>query len=119
MLKDPFSHQVIGLAMETHRELGPGLIEEFYHQDFVARLKNAGIEHLSKLRRDLVYRGHVADTFEADLVCPGKLIPELKALRGGFDREHFTQLLAYSKFWHIRTGMLFDFGKGSLISKRV
>lgn len=36
-----------------------------------------------------------------------------------FDREHFTQLLSYNKFWRIRTGMLFDFGKPSLISKRV
>ena len=40
-------------------------------------------------------------------------------LGGGFDREHFTQILAYSKFWRIRHGMLFDFGKASLIPKRV
>ncbi len=105
--------------METHRALGPGLIEEFYHQDLVFRLTQAGIEHLSKPRRDLVYRGYVADTFEADLVLPDKLIPELKVLGGGFDREHFTQILAYSKFWRIRCGILFDFGKASLIPKRV
>ena len=119
MQKDPFSHQIIGLAMETHRSLGPGLVEEFYHQDLVSRLTKSGIEHLSKPRRDLIYRGHVADTFEADIVFPGKLIPELKVLRGGFDAEHFTQLLAYSKFWRIRTGMLMDFGKASIIPKRV
>ena len=104
--------------METHRSLGPGLVEEFYHQDLVSRLTKAGIEHLSKPRRDLVYRGHVADTFEADLVFPDKLVPELKALRAGFESEHFTQLLAYCKFWRIRNGMLFDFRKASLISKR-
>ena len=78
---------------------GPGLVEEFYHQDLVSRLTKAGIEHLSKPRRDLVYRGHVADTFEADLVFPDKLVPELKALRAGFESEHFTQLLAYCKFF--------------------
>jgi GxxExxY protein len=119
MVKDPFTHQMIGLAIETHRSLGPGFVEEFYHQDFVERLVKGGIEHLSKPRRDLVYRGYVADTFEADLVFAGKLIPELKALRQAFVPEHFTQLLSYSKFWRIRTGMLFDFGKPSLISKRV
>lgn len=119
MTKDPFTHQIIGLAMETHRWLGPGLVEEFYHQDLVSRLGLAGIEHLSKPRRDLIYRGHVADTFEADLVFEGRLIPELKSLRGEFDREHFTQLLSYTKFWRIRTGLLIDFGKPSLYPKRV
>ena len=105
--------------MAAHRALGPGFVEEFYHQDFVARLVKSGIEHLSKPRRDLVYRGYVADTFEADLVFPEKLIPELKSLRQAFAPEHFTQLLCYAKFWRIRTGMLFDFGKPSLIYKRV
>lgn len=119
MQKDPFSHQIIGLAMESHRVLGPGLVEEFYHQDLVSRFTKAGLEHLSKPRRDLMYRGHVADTFEADFVFPDKLIPELKVLRSGFDAEHFTQILSYSKFWRIRTGMLMDFGKASLIPKRV
>ena len=119
MTKDPFTHQIIGLAMEAHRALGPGLVEEFYHQDMVARLLKAGIEHLSKPRRDLIYHGHVADTFEPDLVFERKLVPELKALRGEFAPEHFTQLLSYSKFWRIRTGMLMDFGKPSLVPKRV
>lgn len=105
--------------METHRALGPGLIEEAYRQHLVAGLREAGIEHISKPRRDLVYRGHVADTFEADIVLPAKLIVELKSLRGGFDKEHFTQLLSYLKFWRIQTGMLLDFGKPSLAPKRV
>ena len=119
MNKDPFTHLIIGKAMETHRALGPGLVEEFYHQELVARLVESGVEHESKPRRDLVYRGHVADTFEPDLVFPKRLIPELKALRGEFHPSHFTQLFTYQKFWGIPTGMLFDFGKASLVFKRV
>lgn len=105
--------------MKTHTDLGPGLGEELYHQNFVSRLLQAGIEHLSKPRRDLIYRGHVADTFEADIVIEGQLITELKALRAGFAAEHFTQLLNYSKFWRINTGLLLDYGKASLIKQRV
>ena len=119
MTKDPFTHLVIGKAMETHSALGPGLIESFYHQDLVQRLVAAGIEHESKPRRELLYRGVVADVFEPDLVFPGRLIPELKALRGDFAPSHFTQLLAYQKCWDIPTGMLLDFGKASLLFKRV
>lgn len=118
-INSPFTHAVIGKAMETHTALGPGLVEEFYHQEFSARLSAAGIGHESKPRRDLMYRGFLADTFEPDMVFPGRLIPELKALRGGFDPEHFTQILGYLKFHGIPAGMLFDFGKESLMFKRV
>jgi GxxExxY protein len=119
MTKDPLTHALIGHAMKTHSALGPGLGEEFYHQNFVSRLLQAGIEHLSKPRRDLVYRGHVADTFEADIVIESQLVTELKALRAGFAAEHFTQLINYNKFWRIPIGLLLDFGKASLIKQRV
>ena len=119
MTQDPLTHALIGHAMKTHSALGPGLGEEFYHQNFVSRLIQAGIEHLSKPRRDLVYKGHVADTFEADIVIESQLVTELKALRTGFAAEHFTQLLNYNKFWRIGTGLLLDFGKASLIKQRV
>jgi broad specificity phosphatase PhoE len=41
--------------METHSALGPGLVEEFYHQELSARLVSAGLDHESKPRRELVY----------------------------------------------------------------
>ena len=119
MIKDPLTHALIGHAMQTHSALGPGLNEELYHQNFVSRLLQAGIEHLSKPRRDLVYRGYVADTFEADIVIESKLITELKALRASFAAEHFTQLINYNKFWRVPIGLLLDFGKASLIKQRV
>ena len=117
--KDPFTHAVIGKAMEVHRELGPGLDEVFYHRLLSEKLASAGIEHALKPRRELMHRGLVADTFEPDLVFPGRLISELKVLRGGFAPAHFTQLLCYQKLWSIPTGLLFDFEKESLVFQRV
>jgi len=114
----PFTYAVIGKAMEAHSALGPGLNEEFYHREFSARLQAAGLEHLSKPRQDLVYRGFVADTVEPDIVFPGNLVAELKALRSAFGTEHLTQILAYQKFLCLPTGMLFDFGKESLVFRR-
>jgi GxxExxY protein len=119
MTKDPLTHEVIGHAMKVHSDLGPGLGEEFYHQELSSRLSRAGIEHLSKPRRELTYKCHVADTFEPDIVIENQLVTELKALRAGFVAEHFTQLLNYNKFWRIPTGLLLDFGKASLIKQRV
>jgi GxxExxY protein len=116
---DQFSYQVIGHAMAVHRELGPGLEESFYHALLAARLAADGIPHEVTPRRTLTHRGVTADEFEADLVVGGDLIPELKVLRGEFDPEHLLQIMCYLKCWGIRNGLLLDFGKESLGTKRV
>jgi len=118
-VSDPFSYAVIGKAMEIHRELGPGLDEVFYRELLSARLKEAGIEHGSRVRESLVHRGHVADIFEADLLFRPRLVAELKCLRGGFDAEHYVQVFCYLKFWKLPAALLLDFGKESLVHRRV
>lgn len=115
---DPVTRAFIGHAMKVHTAVGPGLGEEIYHQELVGALTNAGIVHLSKPRRDLVYRGIVADTFEPDFVIEEHFIPELKCLRGSFAAEHLVQVFCYCKFWRLRTSLLVDFGKQSLMWKR-
>lgn len=117
--QDRLSYEVIGLAMEVHRELGPGLAEEFYHQLPSRKLSASGIEHRSKHRERLTHRGQVADEFEADLIVREQLVLELKHLTGGFALDHYTQLICYLKFWGIRTGWLIDFGKESLTRRRI
>ena len=118
-MNDPFSYAIIGKAMEVHRALGPGVDEVFYHNLLSERLRAAGIEHLSRPREQLIHRGIVADTFEADLVFPVRMIAELKCLRGSFDPESFVQLICYLKFWRVPAGLLFDFAKDSLLHQRV
>ena len=118
-MNDGFTYKVIGLAMEVHRELGPGLDEKFYHDLLSRKLTAASLAHLSRPRRELMHRGVVADAFEPDIVLPEKLVLELKCLTGGFDGEHFLQLICYLKFWKIGVGLLFDFGKESLAYRRI
>lgn len=113
------SYAVIGKAMEVHRELGPGLQEPFYHQLLSERLIAAGLSHHFKLGGVLMHRGVRADEFEADLLFGGRLVAEAKVLEKGFAPDHFTQVICYQKFWSISVGLLFDFGKESLIYKRV
>jgi GxxExxY protein len=117
--RDPITHAFIGHAMKVHSAVGPGLDEEIYHQELVAALAAAGIAHLSKPRRDLIYREIVADTFEPDFVVENHFIPELKCLRGSFAAEHLVQVFCYCKFWRLRTCLLVDFGKQSLIWERL
>lgn len=117
--KDRFSYAVIGKAMETHRELGPGLDEKFYHHLLASKLSAAGIPHRFKPRGQLVHRGILADEFEADVIFGEELVLELKVLWGVFAPEHLLQIICYLKFWALPAGLLFDFGKESLAHRRV
>jgi GxxExxY protein len=117
--RDPITHRFIGHAMKVHSLVGPGLQEEIYHQELAAALRKDGIQHLFKPRKDLMYRGFIADTFEPDLVVENHFIPELKSLQGTFSSVHMVQAFCYCKFWKLRTSLLVDFGKQSLIWERL
>ena len=118
---DPLTYAIIGAAMKSHSELGPGLDERLYHDLMAARLRSGGVEVESKPHGSLVHRGIVADALECDLLLPGERVAELKVLPGPetFAPEHFAQIISYLKFWRIETGLLLDFGKERLIYRRV
>jgi GxxExxY protein len=117
MKRDPLVYAVIGHAMATHKEIGPGVNEEIYHRLMAQRLTAEGIEHRFKPRGILKHRGISADVFEPDFVLPDRLVPELKVRTGHFLPDHFWQLKSYLKFHRIRHGLLFDFGKESLATR--
>jgi GxxExxY protein len=116
---DKFSYEVIGKVMEVHRELGPGLEEVFYHDLLAEKLAAAGIPHQVKPRGRLFHHGILADEFEPDFLVGQELIVELKALWGQFVPENLLQVICYLKFWGLPAGLLFDFGKESLLTKRI
>lgn len=116
---DDLSYAVIGKAMEVHRELGPGLDESFYHEHLARKLRLAGIPHQVKPRGRLLHRGRLADEFEADLLIGDELVVELKVLWGNFAADHLLQVICYLKFWKRSAALLFDFGKESLVQKRI
>ena len=117
--EDQLSYQAIGLAMECHRELGPGLDEILYHELLAEKLASAQVPHRFKPKGRLMHRGILADEFEADLLVGDELALELKVLWEGFAPEHLLQIMCYIKFWKLRAGLLFDFGKERLITQRV
>ena len=112
------TYRVIGLAMKTHTELGPGLDESMYHKFLFAKLTDAGILARYKPGGVLNHHGAKADEFEADIIVAQQVVLELKRLDEGFAPDHFLQLHCYQKFWSLPVGLLFDFGKDQLIYER-
>jgi GxxExxY protein len=107
--RDPLTEQVIGAAIEVHRVLGPGLLESVYEQCLCQELALAGIDCRRQVELPVVYKGTRLDThFNMDLVVPGRLIVELKAVEKLLP-IHEAQLLTYLKLSGIRLGLLLNF----------
>ena len=113
------SYQIVGACMVVHRELGCGFLEAVYQEALEEEFKIKGIPYVREQFLDISYKGKLLNkTYQADFVCYGKIIVELKALVA-ITSIHQSQLINYLKASQMKLGLLVNFGGNSLGSKRV
>ena len=113
---DQLSKQVIGLAIEVHRELGPGLLESTYEKCLAYELKAHNIECVTQLVLPVKYKEINLDCgYRVDLMVEERLIVELKSV-SSLQQIHEAQLLTYMKLAHIKIGLLVNFNSRLLKS---
>ena len=106
---EQLSKQVIGLAIEVHRELGPGLLESTYEKCLAYELKAHNIECVTQLGLPVKYKEINLDCgYRVDLMVEQRLIIELKSV-SSLQQIHEAQLLTYMKLAHIKIGLLVNF----------
>lgn len=107
-------HLVIGLAIEVHRHLGPGLLEAAYEECLCHELTLARIVHERQVALPVVYKGlRIAAGYRLDVVVEGRLILELKAVERTMP-VHEAQLLTYLRLSGLQTGLLLNFNHAVL-----
>ena len=78
---DELSNQVIGCALEVHRNLGPGLLESTYEQCLAHELKIANILFKLQCPLPVEYKGIKLDCgYRIDLLIDDSIIVELKSV---------------------------------------
>ena len=102
------SHQVIGCAIEVHKELGPGLLESVYEAAMCVELEHAGISYTQQATITADYKGTPLPPQRLDLLIEGELILELKAVRA-VDDLHLAQLVSYLRLTNKPLGLLINF----------
>ena len=111
---DLLSSQVIGLAIEVHREPGPGLLESAYGKCLVHELTEHNIKCVTQVALPVEYKGLNLDCgYRVDMVVEEKLIVELKSV-DSLQRIHEAQLLTYMKLANIKIGLLVNFNTNLL-----
>ncbi len=114
------TYAVTGAAIELHRTLGPGFLENVYQEAMQLELTARKIPFESEVPLDINYKGQsLTQKYYADLICFGQIIVELKALNQLSGTED-AQLLNYLKATGLQVGLLFNFGShGRLERKRL
>jgi len=106
---EALSRQVIGAAIEVHREKGPGLLESIYQRCLCHELRLRGIPAVSELVVPITYKDLVFDEALRLDVCVDKcLIVEAKAVEKVLP-IHLAQLLSYMKLLDAPLGLLVNF----------
>ncbi len=103
------TERIIGLAIEVHRQVGPGLMESVYAECLCLELTASGIAFQSEATVPVVYKGMVIPLgFRADILVADAIILEIKAVTTLL-QVHEAQLLTYLRMSQIRVGLLMNF----------
>ncbi|MFH7027884.1 MAG: GxxExxY protein [Heteroscytonema crispum UTEX LB 1556] len=100
--------EVIGAAIEVHRVLGPGFLEEVYHKALKVEFQIRGIPHKSKHRVAITYKGHPVGEGELDFLVRDVLIVELKAVQS-LTPINESQVMSYLKATKHPLALLINF----------
>ncbi len=109
MLENSITNEIIGAAIEVHRELGPGLMESIYEECLSIELTNRNISFEQQKIIPILYKQQVIQSnFRLDLLVENKVIAELKAVEYLLS-VHEAQLLTYLKLTECKIGLLINF----------
>lgn len=115
---DKLTERVIGLAIEVHRHLGPGLLESAYQECLFYELNKANLKVEREKKLPIEYKEIKLDHgYRIDLLIENSLVIEIKTVET-FTDVHKAQILTYMKLGNYNTGLLINFHT-KLLSKGI
>ena len=90
------SRLVLDAAFAVHAALGPGLLEQPYHNALFFELQALGASVGYNAPFEVLYRGRVVGEYFADLLVNGLVVLEVEAVQA-LGTSHSAQLINYLK----------------------
>jgi GxxExxY protein len=111
------TEQIIGVAIEIHKKLGPGFVEKVYQRVLYIELKKLGLPMDREFKIVIKWGNSIIGYQIVDFVVADVFV-EIKATSEIQD-IHKYQLLSYLKAANKPLGLLLNFGSPTLTIKRV
>lgn len=103
------TQQIIGAAIEVHKELGPGLLESCYERCLKHELENLGFTCRTQVELPVKYKGELIDCgYRIDAIVNELVLLEIKSV-DKLHALHEAQLITYLKLSRIQIGLLMNF----------
>lgn len=107
------SYKIVGLAMQAHRELGPGFLENVYENALMVLFRNEQIQAEQQSSIKVFFQNEIVGNYIADILVEDKIILELKTVDKITD-VHKAQAINYLKATGLHLAMIFNFHSQSL-----
>jgi GxxExxY protein len=112
----PVVDRVIGLAIDVHRALGPGLLESAYAHCLAHKLRLAAMPFKRQVDLPIYFEGlRIESGYRMDFVVDDVVLIELKSVERILP-IHSAQILTYLKLSGLRHGLLINFNVEVLTS---
>lgn len=109
--------ELIGIAIEIHKTLGPGLLESIYHKCFLYELSQRNIPFQTELNVPIIYKDlYLKADLRCDIFVDSCLVIELKAIEYIMPL-HEVKLLSYMKFLNAPKGLLINFNCSNIFKQ--
>lgn len=109
MNENEISNKIIGLGIDIHQSLGPGLLESAYKECLYYRIQREGIFVEKEKPMPLVYEEVKLEWgYRIDLLVNRIVVVEIKSVEA-LNEVHFAQTLTYMKLGGYKLGLLINF----------
>jgi GxxExxY protein len=106
---DELSNQVIGCALEVHKQIGPGLLESAYEQCLAHELSLSEFGFQRQVPLPVTYKNIKLDCgYRLDFLVEDTLVVELKSVERILPL-YKAQILSYMRLANIPVGLLINF----------
>lgn len=109
MTENDISNKLIGLAINVHQLLGPGLLESAYKECLYYKILKSGLMAEKEKPMPLIFEEVRLDCgYRIDILVENKVVIELKSV-DVLNDVHFAQTLTYMKLGNYKLGLLINF----------
>ena len=103
------TEQIIGAAIEVHRQLGPGLLESAYEECLCYELRLRGLKYTRQQTLPIIYKEVQLDHgYRMDLLVENAVVVELKTV-DSLIPVHEAQILTYLRLSKKSIGLILNF----------
>lgn len=113
------AYDIVGCAIEVHKQLGPGLLEAIYERCLIEELALQGFDVTSQVPVPICYKGKSLDhDLKLDLLINDLVVVEIKAVEE-MHPVFQAQLLSYLKLANKPKGLLINFNSSNIVENMV